>query len=184
MATGGRGAEMGRTAHSAQSGRAGERAARIAKARRRRLELDTDRAGRDARIDQAVADAYLAQEERVAAQERVAAADVKIGTAILRILAEGIPMPLVAGLIELSVTQVHRLKVAAVKADVGVPPGPQPRGTGPPPPTGAANSVSSDPRPSPRPVDDRELSTTSSSAAPSAVPSATLDQQLESTEEK
>ena len=80
---------MGRTANSAQSGRAGERAARIAKARRRRLELDTDRAARDVRIDEAVADAYLAQEERVAAQERVTATDVKIGTAILRILAEG-----------------------------------------------------------------------------------------------
>src|SRR5664279_79489 len=167
MATGGRGAEMGRTAHSAQSGRAGERAARIAKARRRRLELDTDRAARDARIDQAVADAYLAQEERVAAQDRVTAADVKIGTAILRILAEGIPMPQVAGLIELSVTQVHRLKVAAVKADVGVPPRPQPDDTGRPPPAGAATTMSNDPPPRPTPVDDRGLSTTSSSSAPS-----------------
>jgi hypothetical protein len=175
---------MGRTAHSAQSGRAGERAARIAKARRRRLELDTGRAVRDARIDQAVADAYLAQEERVAAQERVTAADVKIGTAILRILAEGIPMPQVAGLVELSVTQVQKLKVAAVKADVAVPPCPQPGDTGRPPPTGAANSVSNDPPSCPSPVDDRGLSTTSSSAAPSGAASATLDQQAESAEEK
>lgn len=174
---------MGRTANNAQSGRAGERAARIAKARRRRLELDTDRAARDARIDQAVADAYLAQEERVAAQERVTAADVKIGTAILRILAEGIPMPQVAGLVELSVTQVHRLKVAAVTADVGMP-GPLPHGTGRPPPTGAVTTGSSDSTPSPTPVDDRGLSTTSSSAAPSAALSATLDQQPGPTEEK
>src|SRR5664279_1973167 len=142
MATRGRGAEMGRTAHSAQSGRAGERAVRIARARRRRLELDTDRAARDVRIDEAVADAYLAQEERVAAQERVTAADVKIGTAILHILAEGVPISQVAGLIELSVTQVHRLKVAAVKADVAVPQRPQPGDTGRPPPAGAADPVS------------------------------------------
>jgi hypothetical protein len=40
---------MGRTAKSAQGDRAGEREARIAKAKQRRLELDKDKEARDAR---------------------------------------------------------------------------------------------------------------------------------------
>jgi hypothetical protein len=60
---------MGRTAmgpptRNAQRGQAGDRQARTSQAQQRRLELDKDREARHARIDQAVADVYLAQDER------------------------------------------------------------------------------------------------------------------------
>jgi hypothetical protein len=106
---------MGRTAKNAQGDRAGEREARIAKAKRRRLELDKDKEARDARIDQAVADVYLAQDERDEAAKVIEAADAKIGAAIVRILAEGVPMAQVAELTELSVNQVQKLKAATVE---------------------------------------------------------------------
>jgi hypothetical protein len=106
---------MGRTAKSAQGARAGERDARIAKARQRRLELDKDKEARGARIDQAVADVYLAQDERDEAGKVVEAADAKIGAAIARILAERVPMAQVAELTEMSVNQVQKLKAATVE---------------------------------------------------------------------
>jgi hypothetical protein len=106
---------MGRTAKSAQGDRAGEREARIAKAKQRRLELDKDKEARDARIDQAVADVYLAQDERDEAAKVIEAADAKMGAAIVRILAEGVPMAQVAELTELSVNQVQKLKAATVE---------------------------------------------------------------------
>jgi len=106
---------MGRTAKSAQGDRAGEREARIAKAKQRRLELDKDKEARDARIDQAVADVYLAQDERDEAAKVIEAADAKMGKAIVRILAEGVPMAQVAELTELSVNQVQKLKAATVE---------------------------------------------------------------------
>jgi hypothetical protein len=106
---------MGRTAKSAQGDRAGEREARIAKAKQRRLELDKDREARDARIDQAVADVYLAQDERDEAAKVIEAAEAKMGEAIVRILAEGVPMAHVAELTELSVNQVQKLKAATVE---------------------------------------------------------------------
>jgi hypothetical protein len=106
---------MGRTAKSAQGDRAGEREARIAKAKQRRLELDKGKEARDARIDQAVADVYLAQDERDEAAKVIEAVDTKIGAAIVRILAEGVPMAQVAELTELSVNQVQKLKAATVE---------------------------------------------------------------------
>jgi hypothetical protein len=48
----------------------------------------------------------------------IAAADAKIGAAIMRILAEGVPKSLVAELTELSVKQVQKLKAATVEATV------------------------------------------------------------------
>jgi hypothetical protein len=107
---------MGRTAKSAQGDRAGERDARIAKAKQRRLELDKDKEARDARIDQAAADVYLAQDERDEAAKVIEAADAKIGAAVVRILAEGVPMAQVAELTELSVNQVQKLKAATVES--------------------------------------------------------------------
>jgi hypothetical protein len=98
---------MGRSAKSAQVGRAGEREARIAKAKHRRLEVDKDKEARDARIDHAVADVYLAQHERYDAAKLIEAAGAKTATAIVRILAEGVPMAQVAELTELSVNQVQ-----------------------------------------------------------------------------
>jgi hypothetical protein len=110
---------MGRTAKSAQGDRAGEREARIAKAKQRRLELDKDREARDARIDQAVADVYLAQDERDEAAKVIEAAEAKMGEAIVRILAEGVPMAHVAELTELSVNQVQKLKAATIETAGG-----------------------------------------------------------------
>ena len=107
---------MGRAAKSAQGDRAGERDARIARARQRRLELDKDKEARDARIDAAVADVYLAQDERGGAVQVIEGAEVKMGEAIVRILAEGVPMAQVAELTELSVNQVQKLKAAPVEA--------------------------------------------------------------------
>lgn len=107
---------MGRTAKSAQGDRAGERDARLARARQRRLELDKDKEARDARIDQAVADVYLAQDERDGAVKVIEAADAKMGEAIVRILTEGVPIAQVAELAELSVNQVQKLKATTVEA--------------------------------------------------------------------
>jgi hypothetical protein len=107
---------MGRTAKSAQGDRAGERDARIARARQRRLELDKDKEARDARIDQAVADVYLALDERDGAVKMIEVAEAKIGQAIVRILTEGVPIAQVAELTELSVNQVQKLKAVTVEA--------------------------------------------------------------------
>jgi hypothetical protein len=107
---------MGRVARDALSGRADERAARLARARQRRLELEKGRAERDARIDQAVADVYLGQEERAEAAAAVERADTKIGDAITRVLADGVPIAQVADLTGLRVNQVQKVKAAAVEA--------------------------------------------------------------------
>jgi hypothetical protein len=107
---------MGRVARDALSGRADERAARLARARQRRLELEKGRAERDARIDEAVADVYLGQEERARALAAVERADTRIGDAITRVLAEGVPIAQVADLTELRVNQVQKLKAGPVKA--------------------------------------------------------------------
>jgi hypothetical protein len=109
---------MGRTAKSAQVDRAAEREARVAKAKRRRLELELDKEARDARIDHAVADVYLAQDERHDAAKLIEAAEAKMGAAIVRILAESMPMARVAELTELSVNQVQKLKAATVESTV------------------------------------------------------------------
>jgi DNA-directed RNA polymerase specialized sigma24 family protein len=114
---------MGETARRAQRGRADERDARLARARQRRLALDKDREARDARIDAAVADVYQAQDEREAAVRAIDACEVRTGEAIVRILAEGVPMAQVAELTELSINQVQRLKVAAAEAKQQTGPG-------------------------------------------------------------
>jgi hypothetical protein len=105
---------MGQTAGKAQRGRAAERAARLQRARQRRLELDKDREAREARIDAAVADAYQAQDDRQQAVQAIELAEQRIGEAINRILGEGVAVAQAAELTELSVTQVQRLRAAAV----------------------------------------------------------------------
>jgi predicted HTH domain antitoxin len=102
---------MGRTTKSAQGHRAGERAARIANARQRRLELDTGKEARRA-YRSGGADVYLAQDERDDAAKVIEAAEAKLGAAIARILAEAVPMAQVAELTQLSVNQVQKLKAA------------------------------------------------------------------------
>ena len=117
---------MTRTMRSAQLGRNQERDARLARARERRLALDKDREARDARIDQAMADVYLAHDERAAATAAIAAAELKAAEAIRRLMAEGLALAQVAELTELSSNQVQRLRSAA-----GVATGPahEPKGT-------------------------------------------------------
>jgi hypothetical protein len=105
---------VGQTAGKAQRGRVQERAARLARARQRRLELDKDREAREARVDAAVADAYQAQDDRHDAVRAIELAEQRIGEAINRILGEGVALAQAAELTELSVTQVQRLRAAAV----------------------------------------------------------------------
>jgi hypothetical protein len=104
---------VGQTTGKAQRGRVQERAARLARARQRRLELDKDREAREARIDAAVADAYQAQDDRHDAVRAIEVAEQRIGEAINRILGEGVALAQAAELTELSVTQVQRLRAVA-----------------------------------------------------------------------
>jgi hypothetical protein len=104
---------VGQTAGKAQRGRGAERAARVARARQRRLELDKDREVREARIDAAVADVYQAQDDRQDAAQAIELADQRIGEALNRILGEGVALAQAAELTELSMTQLQRLRAAA-----------------------------------------------------------------------
>ena len=99
---------MGRIAKSQQQARA--------KARQRRIALDHDRAMRDERVEAAAGEAILALAERVDALAQVQAAEVRVGDALQRILAEGIKADGVAQLCELPVGEVHRLRRAAQTA--------------------------------------------------------------------
>jgi hypothetical protein len=104
---------VGQAAGKAQRGRAAERAAQLARARQRRLELDKDREAREARIDAAVADVYQAQDDRRQAIESIELAEQRIGEALNQILGEGVALAQAAELTELSVTQLQRLRAAA-----------------------------------------------------------------------
>jgi hypothetical protein len=104
---------MGQTAGKAQRVRAAERAARLQRARQRRLELDKDREAREARIDAAVADVYQAQDDKRDAAQVIELAEQRIGEALNQILGEGVPLARVAELTELSVTQLQRLRAVA-----------------------------------------------------------------------
>lgn len=96
---------MGRIAKSQQQARA--------KARQRRIALDHDRAMRDERVEAAAGEAILALAERADASAQVQAAEVRVGDALRRILAEGIKADGVAQLCDLPVGEVHRLRRAA-----------------------------------------------------------------------
>lgn len=103
---------VGHSEKEAQRARVGAAAARVERARQRRLELNKDREAKEARVDAAVADVYAAQEERDAAAALIEQADLSIGAAIVRILAEGVAISQVAELTGLSVNQAQRLKTA------------------------------------------------------------------------
>ena len=96
---------MGRIAKSQQQARA--------KARQRRIALDHDRAIRDERVEAAAGEVFLALAERADASAQVQAAEVRVGDALQRILAEGIKADGVAQLCDLPVGEVHRLRRAA-----------------------------------------------------------------------
>jgi hypothetical protein len=93
---------MGRIAKSQQQARA--------KARQRRIALDHHRVIRDERVEAAAGEVFLALAERADARGRVQAAEVRVGDALQRILAEGIKADGVAQLCDLPVGEVHRLR--------------------------------------------------------------------------
>ena len=99
---------MGRIAKSKQQARA--------KARQRRIALDHDRAIRDERVEAAAGEVFLALAERADASGRVQAAEVRVGDALQRILAEGIKADGVAQLCDLPIGEVHRLRRTAQTA--------------------------------------------------------------------
>jgi hypothetical protein len=99
---------MGRIAKSQQQARA--------KARQRRIALDHDRAMRDERVEAAAGEVFLALAERADASAQIQAAEVRVGDALQRILAEGIKADGVAQLCDLPVGEVHRLRRAAQTA--------------------------------------------------------------------
>ena len=66
---------MGRTARTAQAGSGQARAAVVTKARTRRAALDSDHTAREARIDAAVVDHYLALDRQAEGQQLIAQAD-------------------------------------------------------------------------------------------------------------
>jgi hypothetical protein len=136
---------MGRTARSAAGARSASRAARLARARQRREEMDKGRKARDERIELAAAEVYEAQEERDEAAGALELAEVRMGEAITRILAEGVAIAQVAELTDLSVGQVQKLRAAAGQTDgapapdggtgaARAPAKAAPGHTGPPPP--------------------------------------------------
>jgi hypothetical protein len=112
---------VARTANSEQQARAKARAARLERARTRRVALDKGRVERDGRIDAAVADVFQAQDERQAALACVADADRRIGQAIARLADEGVTTAQVAELCELTVTAVQRLKTVTAGGPKGQP---------------------------------------------------------------
>jgi len=80
------------------------------KARERRLlAMDADRAARDERIKAAAAEVYLRTEERTAAQQAIAVAEDRMGSALRRVLAEGVTVEQAAELCELKVAEARRL---------------------------------------------------------------------------
>lgn len=93
---------MGRVAKSQQQARA--------KARARRIELDHDRAARDEHVEAAAVEAIVALGERDEAMVQVTAAEVRVGEALLRIIALGIKVGGVARLCDLSASEVNRLR--------------------------------------------------------------------------
>ena len=96
---------MGRVAKLEQQART--------RARARRIALDYDRAARDRRVEAAAAEAILALEVRGDAERDVRAAEVLVGDALHRILAEGVKVGSAAQLCHLSVGEVQRFRQAA-----------------------------------------------------------------------
>jgi len=83
-------------------------------ARERRLEtLHSDRAAKDERIESAAADVFLGLNRRntaqVKAQAEIDAAEISIGDALRRMVAEGVALDDAAKMCELSGAQVRKL---------------------------------------------------------------------------
>jgi hypothetical protein len=85
------------------------RQAALKKAREKRLKLDAERDARDRRIEDATADALVELDERAEAEATVARINEQIGTALRRLLDEGVGLDGVAQLAGLDVSEVRRL---------------------------------------------------------------------------
>lgn len=96
---------------------ANARQAALAKARQRRVELDRDRAARDARIEAAAAEVFVQQQLRADAEQAVARADVAIGASLRLLLDDGVALESAAQLCDLSETEVRRLTRTRARVD-------------------------------------------------------------------
>jgi hypothetical protein len=99
---------MGRVAKLEQQART--------RARARRIALDYDRVARDRRVEAAAAEAILALGVRDDAVRDVRAAEVLVGDALQRIIAEGVKVGGAARLCHLAVGEVQRFRQAANRA--------------------------------------------------------------------
>lgn len=89
------------------------------KARDRRIAMDVDREARDRRIEDAAAQVFTRLEQRAEAEAAIAAANAAIGTAVVKLAAEGLNAEAVAQLLELEVVEVRRLCRAAANVAAG-----------------------------------------------------------------
>ena len=80
-----------------------------AKARQRRLDMEHDRAARDARIEHAAAAVFTALAARTRAEQDVHQAEERVGQSLRRLLQEGLTTTQAAQLCELPPTTVQRL---------------------------------------------------------------------------
>ena len=81
-----------------------------AKARKRRLEMEHDRAARDTRIEHAAAAVFTALAAKEQAERDVHAAEGQVGQSLRRLLQEGLTTTQAAQLCDLRPTAVQRLQ--------------------------------------------------------------------------
>lgn len=103
---------MGQVAARQQKGRARARQARIESARKRRLELDTDRLDRERRIDEGVADIAETWESRTQAETAIQAAEKRAAAAIEKLRAEHLSLSEIAHLCACDRRTIIRLRTA------------------------------------------------------------------------
>ena len=108
------------TAAQAQAGRDRARESRLKAARERRLRLDPDQLAREVRIDEAAVDVEVAWEERTAAEQAVADAEVVAASAIERLLEERLAVRDVVRLTGLDQATVRRLRQLQSDTNDGV----------------------------------------------------------------
>ena len=109
-----------RTAAQAQAGRRRARDARLKAARERRLRLNPAQLAREKRIDEAAVDVEVAWENRTAAEQALADAEVTAAAAIGRLLDERLAVKDVAQLTGLDHATVRRLRQLETETHDGV----------------------------------------------------------------
>jgi hypothetical protein len=101
-----------KTATRAQTGRDRARETRLKAARERRMRLDPELLAREQRIDDATVDVELAWESRADAQRAVEAAEAAAGTAVDRLVDEGLSIARIVELTGVDQTTLRRLRQA------------------------------------------------------------------------